>query len=586
MRALLWLAAAGVGALAALTPPAPAAAVGPIAGTGPVIVLRPGHAELTRAGTVRRYVSLPWGPVSLAKLVEEIDDPSWVSLSPKGELLLKAGLSQRPGTELRVQHPVRTVRLHDAYLSGTRARVRFDRVTVTSVPESVRRPYVRYLNGSTVTATTTTFEGLGSAYTRERGVSVGAGGRLTAVDTTFRGSNRGLDVYRADRVTLTRVTATGNAEAGIVVNQGRVVRLTDVTTNDNAGTGLVLRGPLSPVLTRVTSARNRTGVELSALGTAPLGPLKTEGNRHSGTVLDRCAGCVLAGLRSSGDHTGVLVERQSAGAVVRDGAVHGAGRIGVVVAADRVRLRALTVQSPSWGVGLRVLPRVQAVAVESSAVAGGAVGVSTDGAGTTVSGVSVTDARIGLRIGGDAENTAVSAVRMAGTETGLQANAGARGVAVRQLQVTQRGGQGIRSAAQNMSVEDSTVEGARHGMHLKGVATVRASTVSGADEAVVAGPRGQLTFVGGALHGESLGLRVSPSSSVVLQDTTVDAPRGARGPVQLRGTSTLPALPVRWIGVFGLVVIAAAIALEVVRRVRERRSDRAVSAPSHVTNIA
>ncbi|MEJ3746563.1 right-handed parallel beta-helix repeat-containing protein [Actinomycetes bacterium KLBMP 9797] len=585
MRALSWLAAVGLGALAALTPPAPAAAV-PIAGTGPVIVLRPGHAVLTRPGSVRRFVPLPWGPVSFPTLVEAIDDPSWMSLSAQGELHLKAGISQRPGTELRVRQPVRMVRLHDAYLSGTRARVWFEGVTVTSAPESVRRPFVRYLNGSTLTATGTTFEGLGSAYTRERGVSVGAGGRLTAVDTTFRGSNRGLDVYRAARVTLTRVSAIGNAEAGIVLNQARAVHFTDVTANDNAGTGLVLRGPLAPELTRVTSARNRTGVELSALGAAPLGPLTTENNRHSGVVLDRCAGCVLSGVRSSGDHTGVLVERQSAGAEVRDGAVHGAGRLGVAVAADRVRLRGLTVQSPAWGVGLRVLPRVQGVAIESSAVTGGAVGVSTDGAGTTVSGVSVTDARIGLRIGRDAENTAVTAVRMSGTETGLQANAGARGVAVRQLQIAQRGGQGIRSAAQNMSVDDTTVQGARHGMHLKGVATVRASTVSGADEAVVAGPRGQLMFVGGALHGESLGLRVSPSSSVILQDTTVDAPQGARGPVQLRGSSTLPAMPVRWIGVFGLVVIAAAIALEVVRRLRERRTDRAVSAPSHVTNIA
>jgi hypothetical protein len=43
---------------------------------------------------------------------------------------------------------------------------------------------------------------------------------------------------------------------------------------------------------------------------------------------------------------------------------------------------------------------------------------------------------------------------------------------------------------------------------------------------------------------------------------------------------------VRWIGIFGLIVIAAAIALEVVRRLRERRTERTVSAPSHVTNTA
>lgn len=582
MKSLIWLAAAGVGALAALVPPATASA----AGTGPVIVLRPGYAQLVQDGVVRRYVSLPHGAVSFPALVRAIDDPRWLSLSRRGVLTLRAGIAQRPGTELLVHAPVRTVRLVGAYLSGSRATVRFHRVTVSAAPESARRPYVRYLNRSTVAASATTFDGLGSAYTRERGVSVGTGGVLTATDTTFRGSNRGLDVYRADQVTLTRVTATGNAEAGIVLNQGRSVRLTDVTANDNAGTGLVLRGPLAPVLTRVTGARNRTGFELSHLGKAPLGPLKTEGNRHAGVVLDRCTGCVLAGVDSGGDHTGVLIERHSPGAVVRDSVVRGAGGLAVAVGSDRVRLRGLTVHSPEWGVGLRVLPRVRDVAVESSTVAGGAIGVSTDGAGTGITEVSVADARVGLRVGGDAENTAVTGVRVTGAQTGVQVNAGARNVTARRLEVAQVGGQGVRSAAQSLSIVDSKVAGSRIGMHLKGVATVQGSTVTGADEAVVAGPRGQLTFVGGALHGESLGLRVNASAVVVLQDTVVDAPRGAHGPVRLRGTSELPALPVRWIGVFGLVVIAAAIALEVVRRLRERRSDRAVSAPAHVTNIA
>jgi hypothetical protein len=302
-------------------------------------------------------------------------------------------------------------------------------------------------------------------------------------------------------------------------------------------------------------------------------------------VLDRCPGCVLTGAEAVGDRVGVLVERKSPGALVRDSAVRAAGQRGVTVAADGVRLRGLTIESAPWGVGLRVFPGVRDATIENSALRRGAVGISTDGTRTAVTGVSVTDAQIGLRLGREAAEATVTGVDVTNTQTGLQANAGSGTVTVRGLRVNQRGGQGVRSAAESLSISDSQVAGAAVGMHLKGVATVRSSTVA-AGEAVVAGPRGQVTFLGGALRGEKLGLDIAASSHVLLQDTLVDAPQGARGPIQLRGTSELPALPVRWIGIFGLIVIAAAIALEVVRRLRERRTERTVSAPSHVTNIA
>ena len=78
-------------------------------------------------------------------------------------MLKRAGISQRPGTELFVRAPARTLRMVDsatspADLSGTRARVYFRGVTVTSAPgpagrpapELPHRPYLRYLNRSTV----------------------------------------------------------------------------------------------------------------------------------------------------------------------------------------------------------------------------------------------------------------------------------------------------------------------------------------------------------------------------------------------------------------------------------------------------
>jgi hypothetical protein len=527
-----------------------------------------------------------------------VRDPAWASLSQQGEVVLRAGIIQRPGTELHVRAPVRTVRLVDsatspAFLSGTRARVSFQGVTVTSAsgpagpaPESPHRAYVRYLNRSSVSAVSSVFEGLGAASTRNHGVTVGAGGTLTAVDSTFRAGSRGIDVYRAARVTLIRVRATGNTEAGLLVNQAGALKLTDVTASENAGTGLVLRGPLrAPNLTRVISGRNDTGVELSRLG-VPIGPLRTEHNRRTGIVLDRCARCVLARAESDGDQTGILVKRHSPSTVIRGGTVRAALRVGVMVAADGVRLHGMAVESAPGAVGLRVPPGVSGAAIESSAFHGGAAAISTDGGGTRVSGVTVAGARIGVRIGGGAEATVVSSVRMAGTRTGIQANTGSRGVTVDHVRIVKGGRQGIRSAAEGMSTAHTQVDGATLGMHLKGTATVRASTVSATGEALFAGPGARVTFTGGRLRGGDLGVHTHESSDVVLVDTSVDAPAGALGPVRLRGTTDLPAMSVRWIALLGLLVVVAAIVLEVVRRLRERGAERAVTAPAHVTNTA
>ncbi|MGN9912908.1 hypothetical protein ACTMTJ_35765 [Phytohabitans sp. LJ34] len=588
------LVAAAVGAAAALLPPAPATAA---ADRGRVIVLRPGHAQLVQDGVVHRTVPLPRRAVTIATLVRTVRDPAWASLSRQGEVVLRAGISQRPGTELYVRAPVRTLRLVDsaAFLAGTHARVYFRGVTVTSAPapggrpapESPHRPYLRYLNRSTVSIVSSTFEGLGSASTRNHGVTVGAGGVLHAVDSTFRASSRGIDVYRAARVNLTRVRATGNTEAGVLVNQAGRVAFTDVTAGDNPGTGLVLRGPLrAPALVRVASEANGTGVELSRLGGVSVGPLRTAHNRRSGVVLDRCPRCVLAGVDATGDRTGILVKRQSAGSTVDGGTVRAAQRVGVMVAAGGVRIRRLTVESAAGAVGLRVPPGVPDARVESGAFHGGAIAVSTDGERTSVVDTAVTGALTGVRIGGDATTAVVHGLRVANSRTGVQANTGSHAVTIEHLRIAQSGGQGIRSAADGMSIVDSTVDGAALGMHLKGVATVRLSSVSAKDEALYAGPGASVTFTGGRLGGESVGVRAHDLSAVVLEDTSVEAPTGARGPVRLRGTTELPAMPVRWIALLGLLVVAAAITLEVLRRLRERREERTVSAPDHVTNTA
>jgi hypothetical protein len=81
-------------------------------------------------------------------------------------------------------------------------------------------------------------------------------------------------------------------------------------------------------------------------------------------------------------------------------------------------------------------------------------------------------------------------------------------------------------------------------------------------------------------------LTAAETASLVLEDSAVDAPLPARGPVTLRGASTLPPLPLHWLGIFALVALALAVVLETTRKLRERGREWKVRAPAHVRNTA
>jgi hypothetical protein len=52
------------------------------------------------------------------------------------------------------------------------------------------------------------------------------------------------------------------------------------------------------------------------------------------------------------------------------------------------------------------------------------------------------------------------------------------------------------------------------------------------------------------------------------------------------GSTSFPALPLSWLGLFALVALTGAIGLELARKLREHRHEVRVPAPAHVTNTA
>jgi hypothetical protein len=315
----------------ALVAAAPAGAYQPEAGAGypqRLIVLTPNRILLMRGELVVAKLTKPPGPIRLDTIVATIGDPTWASISADGVVRLRSALVQRPDTELRIGAPVRRVVLVDspsspAYLFGTRARVRVTGVSIVSqsasgslAASSWHRPYLRYINQSTVTMRAAEFRGLGAPLSGRRGVTVGSDSTLDAVNVTFRDSTRGLDVNRALSVSLVRVAAVGNGE-GITIHNARTIRLAQVQANANRVTGLVLQGPSRSLSVADVAARRNghAGVELSELGAQPVGPFTTDHNGRVGVMLRQCPNCMLTGLAATAEQTAALLST-SPGAVV------------------------------------------------------------------------------------------------------------------------------------------------------------------------------------------------------------------------------------------------------------------------------
>jgi hypothetical protein len=235
--------------------------------------------------------------------------------------------------------------------------------------------------------------------------------------------------------------------------------------------------------------------------------------------------------------------------------------------------------------GVRLAGSATGTRIDGATVTGGRIGLAVGGADATLAGLAVAAARVG--ISATADHATVTGGTVTGAAIGVSIRANR--VSVAGLSVTdstvgfrQSGGAGGRAAT--FSIDGARVNRVGVGLHLDGRATVANTTVADAREAVQVGPGGQVQLTNDVVGAHVLGLRIAPSGHVTLTDCTVSAPLGARGNVRLVGHTVFPALPLRWLGMFGLVALTAAALLEIARRLRENRYDGRVLAPAHVTN--
>jgi hypothetical protein len=571
------LVAAAAGGLAVLTAPAALAldpdtiAVPPEFSDGRALIVRPGRIDVVSDGRVQRTVPLE-GALDLAELPRLIADPRYVSAPSRGVVRLSATLAQRPGSRIDGAGPALT-RLQLApggiRLTGTRSTLHLETVRIETAPGPRRaapavgsRAAIRYTHGSRLELTDVNVVGLGPTGTSARAAveaTEGTAVRLTRV--RIAGSGRaGLRLIGVRGASLTNVVAEAGGGDGIIVARGSRVQLSDVVVRGNRGDGVVVRGPVPDLRTS--------------------GPVSATGNGGNGIVLTGLDGVVLRRLRTGAN--------RGAGVNVRDSRRVDVGRVrsvadrtGVAVTGSGdVRLARITTTGSATGIVVKDSDRVELATVVVS-------GARDEGIGVAARGVTVTDADVsrsgeGLVIGDGATAVAVRDSRLSGDRSGLRVTEAAADVVVRGVEVRSRSGVAIRGGGTRTTLTDVVVGGAV-GLDLRGEAVLNRVRVSASNQALRVLRGGRVEVRDSELTAGRLGIGAARDAEVTVVGSRLEAQRATRGPVDLGDGNDVSALPIRWVGIAGLAAMLLAVALEVIRKTRER-GDGGVHAPLHVLN--
>jgi hypothetical protein len=397
-------------------------------------------------------------------------------------------------------------------------------VTAVRLVDSEASP--AYLTGSSATVV---FSGVT--------VTSGAGAGTAAVS-----AHRPYIRYVHSDVTLdgsTFAALGSDTVAAVTVASDSTLAATGAVFRDNS-IGLAVKGPGRTHLTRITATGNTAvGVRLDHTAAVTLDGL-TASDNGTGLRLSGNVPGVMAAVVLRHNDTGVVLAGVTGGATFGPLWTDDSRMAGVdVVDCPSCRIQGLTSVRDHTGVAVRS-PSAGAT-VRDSLIRDGSTGVSLNAPGAALADTTITGVTVGVQVGQDAGNATIT---------------------------------------------DARISGVRVGLNLKNNVDVTASTVSDSAEAVRVGAHSQVRLIAVHLRAHVLGLRVAESGRVDLVGSVVDAPLGSRGEVAADGDSTLPPLPLRWLGAAAVVALIAALSLESLRRLRERREDRGAVAPDHVTNTA
>ncbi|MGE3289099.1 MAG: right-handed parallel beta-helix repeat-containing protein [Pseudonocardia sp.] len=529
-----------------------------------MVVVRPSGADVVSDGRlgVQRAIGATVTPEALSR----ITPPGWIQIAPDA-MLISAAIVLTPGTELDLTGAPRIAlaggdALADAssvYTGGGRLLARG--VTVESVRAGTGepmapgpgRPFVVVAGGGRLDALDATFRGLGTHPddpAGRGGVQFNPGATGSLVGTTLVGNTIGLELSGTRDVTLERVTVAESAADGLVLQGDRGTVLREVRAERNGANGVLVKGPSSDRPITGISTTGNAGFGLAVVGqTAPqiLG-VTTAADLTGGLRINRSTNALVADFTAIDQPLAVFTHVGTADAVLQRARITG-GRRGLVIEKS-----------------------TRGLAFEDSTVDGAkVVGISSGGKAVSVTRVTVTDSGTALRVERGAVGFAVTGVRIVGGEDGIVANPGSSHVVLDDVRTDGVANDAVRTLSSGATLQDVRITDSETGIVTQAATTLTDVAVSAADVGLRARGPEPVVIRRAALAAFDVGIDAGPAAHVELRDSRVHAIESLRGDVTLVGVNDVSLPPLNLIAAIGLPLIGIAVLLELVHSLRQRR---------------
>ncbi|MFE6893576.1 right-handed parallel beta-helix repeat-containing protein [Streptomyces sp. NPDC057694] len=540
-----------------------------------LVVLRPGTVALVRRGVVVRRLYPGPGAVTPGWLSANAGK-GWITYTPGTQptMRVRAAILLTPGSALQIRPADGTVLMatgrtaaSGTWIKGSRAVLDLAGATLRSAGRGPARPYLAMGAGGRMDIVRSSVTGLGRAGpAAQSGVTWGRGSTGSAVLSVFHGNRTGLRLTGAHGVRLDRVTVTGSAEDGVVLNGDRGTTVRALSAVAGGRHGVVVGGTDGRVLTGVATRANRgTGIKITPQRRLTLTAPVSDGDGSGGIRLMSCASCTVRGP----------VVRATPAALT------------VLGADSRVTVSEPDLTGDGSGTGISLAAGIGGATVHGGRAAGFARAVEVAGARVVVDGTTLSDCATGVAVRGRAGPVALRGLDVRARRFGITASGTTRGVSLSGVRIGGTTVKGLSSASPGLRVSGGSVTGALTAVDLRGSARLDRLAVSGAGRGMHLAPGARVSAVGLDVLARRKGVDADEGARLDLTDSRVRAAvaLSGDGSVRRHGATEISLPPFPWLGLAALVALGLAVLLQTVHQVRHRRT-ASPRVAAHVRNTA
>jgi hypothetical protein len=420
-------------------------------------------------------------------------------------------------------------------------------------------------------------------------IVVGAGGHLNATDTTVNelgtaapegGDHAGLVFTPGSTGSLVRISIWGNY-VGLKLSGSVAVYLDTVTVARSSGNGLVLRGDRETVMRAVRSADNdRNGVLIDGTAAArTVSGIDTSNNSDYGIAVIRQDNLTLNNVSSTADRRGGLrltgcTNCSTSGVTVVDDTV------GVLVNGGSARVKLVSTHVSGGNQGLVVTHGVSGVDIENIQIERAAVsGVNISATDVALRALAVSYSTTAIKITGAASGIILTSPVVSGGRDGLVIGATVRQVTLLDPDVSGVSHAGVITSMPGLRISGGRIYGGNTGINARGATVLDGTSVGWVNEGIHVG---QSVVVRGNhidVNAITSGIKVDSGAEFVLIDSQVRAREALRGDVTQQGDNYISPPQFPWLRSFGILVMSAAFALQLIFIMRSRRFRRLARVP-------